>query len=171
MRPLLFTAGALAIAGCEAPSGLGSPCGGGQYAEAHAVLPDTGINAGDTLSVGFHQHDTNERSELVVWHLWPFGTGAIDPEPDPRVRIVDGGGRVLLDAIGTRYNQPQNRYDHPTWYVHTWIHEAGLRNDFYDGFRNEDLWIELWPVGAPRPGTRVRLLTDRVGVTETGICL
>jgi hypothetical protein len=29
----------------------------------------------------------------------------------------------------------------------------------------------LWRVGAPQLGTRVRLVTDRVGVREISICL
>src|SRR5688572_28001493 len=48
-RLLLLILSALFIAACDGPSRLGSPCGGGQYAEAHVILPDTGINAGDTL--------------------------------------------------------------------------------------------------------------------------
>lgn len=171
MRLLLLILSALFIAACDGPSRLGSPCGGGQFAEAHAILPDTGINAGDTLSVGFIQHDTNERSELVIWHLWPFSTGAIDPEPDPRVRLVRDDGRVLLDSIGSRYSQPENQYNRPTWYVHTWIHEAELRNAFFEGFQDQALWIELWRVGALRLGTRVRLVTDTVGVRDRAICL
>ena len=171
MRPLLLIPGILFMARCDAVSRPGSPCGGGQFAEAHAVLPDTGINAGDTLSVGFEQHDTDELTELVIWHLWPFSTGAVDAEPDPRVRIVRDDGRVLLDSIGSRYNQPENRYNRPTWYVFTWIRDAELRNAFHEGFRDETLWIELWQVGAQRVGTRVRLVTDRVGIRPTAICV
>ncbi len=171
MRPLLLIPGILFMARCDAVSRLGSPCGGGQFAEAHAVLPDTGINAGDTRSVVFVQHDTDELTELVIWHLWPFSTGAVDAEPDPRVRIVRDDGRVLLDSIGSRYNQPENRYNRPTWYVFTWIRDAELRNAFHEGFRDETLWIELWQVGAERVGTRVRLVTDRVGIRPTAICV
>ena len=156
---------------CNGASNFGGPCGGGQYADARAFLPDSGINAGDTLLVIFTQHDTQELSELVIWHLWPFASGAIDPEPDPRVRIVAGDGRVLLDSIGSRYDQPENRYDRPTWYVFTWIREANLRNGLYEGLRDQTLWIELWRVGAPAPGTRVRLRTDHVGVSPIAMCL
>jgi hypothetical protein len=107
------------IAACDGPSRFGGPCGGGQYADAHVVLPDAGINAGDTLSVGLVQHDTNERPELVTWHLWPFATGLTDPEPDLRVRVVRDDGRVLLDSIGSRYSQPENQHNRPTWFVFT----------------------------------------------------
>ncbi len=150
---------------------MGGPCGGGQYADARAFLPDTGINSSDTLLLVFVQHDTNELSELVVWHLWPFSTGAIDPEPDPRVRIVSDDGRVLLDSVGSRYSQPTNRYDRPTWHVFTWIRDAKLRNALYQGFRDGTLWIELLRVGATQPGTRVRVQTDHVGVSEILRCL
>ena len=173
-RPLSIAAAlslaASLLAACHA-SGVGGPCGGGQFAEAGAVLPDTGINSGDTLRVGLVQHDTKELAELVVWHMWPFSTGVIDPEPDPRVRVVRSDGRVLLDSIGSRYNQPENRYDRPTWFVHTWIRDAALRNALYEGFRDDALWIELWRVGSAQPGTRVRLTTDRVGVSENAWCL
>jgi hypothetical protein len=168
---VLIPSGLCVIVACSGPSQFGGPCGGGQFAEAHAILPDTGINAGDTLSVGFIQHDTNERSELVIWHLWPFSIDTTDAEPDPRVRIVRDDGSVLLDAIGSRYNQPENQYNMPTWYVHRWIHDAALRNALYEGFQGQRLWIELWRVGAPRLGTRIRLVTDRVGVRETSICV
>lgn len=171
MRALLLIAGTLFIAACDGAARFGGPCGGGQFAEALAVLPDTGINAGDTLSVGFLQHETKELSELVIWHSWPFATGTIDPAPDPRVRIVRDDGRVLLDSIGSRYNQPENKFNLPTWFVFTWIRDADLRNAFFTGFRDETLWIELWRVGAPRLGTRVRLTTGRVGVSGVSICL
>jgi hypothetical protein len=171
VRSLLLFITTLIIAACGGPSRVGGPCGGGQFAQAHAILPDTGINAGDTLSVGFLQHDTNELSELVIWHLWPFGTGAIDPEPDPRVRIVHDDGRVLLDSVGSRYSQPENQYNRPTWFVFTWVHEAGLRNAFYEGFQDEALWIELWHLAPPGLGTRVRLTTDTIGVHARATCL
>src|SRR5512138_1575144 len=164
MRPFWAMAAQLCLAGCYVTSPHAEQCGGGQYAEARGFLPDTGINAGDTLSIVFVQHDTKELSEVVVWHLWPYSSGAIDSEPDPRVRIVRDDGRVLLDSIGSRYNQPENRYNEPTWHVFTWIRDAGLRNAFYVGFRDETLWIELWDVRATKPGMRVRVKTDRAGV-------
>ena len=160
------------LAGCSgmvAP--IGAPCGGGQYAEARAILPDTGMNAGDTLLVGFLQHDTQELTELVIWHLWPFSSGAVDPEPDPRVRVVRDDGRVLLDSLGSRYNQPEGKHNRLTWYVFAWIRSAGVREAFYEGFRDQSLWIELWPVGASQPSTRVQLTTDRIGVHPVARCL
>lgn len=171
MRRLLFVVANVFLMACDGASRIGEPCGGGQYAEARAFLPNLGINAGDTLLVGFIQHDTQELSELVIWHLWPFASGAIDPEPDPRVRVVRDDGRVLLDSIGSRYNQPDDRYDRPTWYVFTWIRDAELRNALYEGLRDQTLWIELWQVGASEPGTRVRLRTDRVGIHPRATCL
>ena len=172
LRKCLLSFVALGSLGaCDLPGSLGAPCGGGQYADARAVLPDTGINAKDTLSVIFLQHDTQELTELVVWHLWPRGNSVSDPAPDPRVRIVTSDGRVLLDSVGTRYNQPENRYNRPTWYVSTWIRDAGLRNSLFDGFRDQSLWVELWRVGATAPGTRVRLQTEHVEVHPVLTCL
>lgn len=168
---LFVLAPVLLIACTRASIFRGEPCGGGQYADARAFLPDSGINAGDTLLVVFIQHDTKELAELVIWHLWPFASGAIDPGPDPRVRVVSNDGRVLLDSIGSRYNQPENRYNRPTWYVFTWIRDASLRNGLFEGFRDQTLWIELWRVGASAPGTRVRLRTDRAGVSPMATCL
>jgi hypothetical protein len=169
-RLLLFAAAVLLIA-CNGAADFGGPCGGGQYADARALLPDSGINAGDTLLVVFTQHDTQELAELVIWHLWPFASGVIDTAPDPRVRVVADDGRVLLDSTGSRYDQPENRFDRPTWYVFTWIRDANLRNGLYEGFVNQTLWIELWRVGAPAPGTRVRLRTDHAGVSPMATCL
>jgi hypothetical protein len=168
-RFIFLIAAQLCSLGCSTTTV--SECGGGQYAEAHAVLPDTGINAGDTISVGFHQYDTDERSHLAVQHLWPFATDTIDPEPDPRVRIVRGDGRVLLYLVGSRYYQPEKRHSLPTWNAFRWIRDASLRNALYEGFRNETLWIELWHARPPRLGTRVRLTTDRVGITEKAWCV
>jgi hypothetical protein len=103
--------------------------------------------------------------------LWPFSSGAIDPEPDPRVRLVHDDGRILLDSLGSRYSQPNNRYDRPTWIVFAWIRDAALRTALYEGFRDEALWIELWHVGATQPGTRVRLQTDDVGIYPVFHCV
>ena len=170
MRRVLLQACSLILLSCNG-SRIGEPCGGGQHAEARAFLPDSGINAGDTLLVVFVQHDTQEFAELVIWHLWPFSSGTIDPEPDPRVRLVHDDGRVLLDSIGSRYNQPDNRYDRPTWYVFTWIRDARLRNALYEGFRDQALSVELWHVGASQLGTRVRLRTDDAGIYPPANCL
>ena len=171
MRRLLGAFAFVLLTACSGASSFGAPCGGAQSAEAHAFLPDTGINAGDTLFVGFMQHDTQELSEVVIWHLWPFASGAIDPEPDPRVRVIAADGRVLLDSIGSRFNQPENRYNRPTWYVSTWIRDAGLRNAWFEGLRGETLSIELSRPTATAPGTRVRLHTDRAGISPMATCL
>lgn len=170
VKRLLFLVLPALLMACDRAVTLGGPCGGGQYADAHAILPDTGINDGDTLRVVFVQHDTQELSELVVWHMWPFATGVIDLEPDPRVRIVADDGRVLLDSIGSRYNQPENKNNRPTWYSFSWIRDAKLRNGLYEGLRDQTLWIELWRVDAAAPGTRVRLNTDRAGVSPMATC-
>jgi hypothetical protein len=171
VRRLLVVIAPLLLIACNAGSSFGGPCGGGQFASARAVLPDSGINAADTLLAIFIQHDTEELAELVVWHLRSAGSAVPDPEPDPRLRIVTSGGRVLLDSIGSRFNQPENRYNRPTWYVFTWIRSASLRNALYEGFRDETLWIELWRVGASAPGTRIRLHTEDAGVRAMAICL
>ena len=108
MRWLLLIPASVSLIACSGVSSFGAPCGGGQFADAYAFLPDSGINAGDTIRVVFIQHDTQELTELVIWNLGPFASGAIDPAPNPRVRIVADDGRVLLDSVGSRYNQPEN---------------------------------------------------------------
>jgi hypothetical protein len=170
VRRLSSAIASLLVTACSGASSFGAPCGGAQSAEARAFLPDTGINAGDTLRVVFVQHDMQELSELVIWHLWP-SSGAIDPEPDPRVRVLTTDGRALLDSIGSRFNQPENKYNRPTWYVFTWIREAGLRNALYEGLRDSTLYIELSRPGATAPGTRIRIHTDRAGVSPIATCL
>lgn len=171
MRRLLSALVSVLLTACSGAASFGAPCGGAQSAEARAFLPDTGINAGDTLLVVFTQHDTQELSELVIWHLWPFASGAIDPEPDPRVRVIADNGRVLLDSIGSRFNQPENKNNRPTWYIFTWIREAGLRNALYAGLRDETLAIELSRPTATAPGTRVRIRTARAGISPMATCL
>jgi hypothetical protein len=170
VRRILFFVTVLGLCACNSDE-IGGPCGGGQHAEAWALLPDSGINAGDTVLVNFVQHGTQELAELAIFHLWPFSSGAIDPEPDPRVRVVHDDGRVLLDSIGSRYSQPNNRYDRLTWIVFAWIRDATLRTALYEGFRDEALWIELWHVGATGPGTRIRLQTDDVGIYPVLHCV
>jgi hypothetical protein len=139
----------VATLGCSA-SGLtssrGAPCGRNQHAFATAVLPDTGINAGRALQVGFVQHDPDmfgELSEVVIQQSWSESTRP-DSEPDPRVRLVDATGRILLDTLGTRFDQPGGgRTARPTWYVLQWLRDAGSRNALYDAFANQALWLEL----------------------------
>jgi hypothetical protein len=170
-RLLSALASVLLLTACSGAAPFGAPCGGAQFAEGRAFLPDTGINSGDTLLVVFIQHDGQELSEFVIWHLWPFASGAIDPEPDPRVRVITDDGRVLLDSIGSRFNQPENTNNRPTWYSFTWIREAGLRNDLYEGLRDETLSIELTRPTGTAPGTRVRIRTDRAGISPVMTCL
>lgn len=141
IRSSLLVLASVNLIACGGVSSFGAPCGGGQFADAHAFLPNSGINAGDTIRVVFTQHDTQELTELVIWHLGPSAPGAIDPAPDPRVRIVADDGRVLLDSLGSRYNQPENRYNEPTWHVFTWVRDASLRNAVYWGLREQTLWI------------------------------
>jgi hypothetical protein len=150
-------------------SGGGVPCGNNQHALATVVLPDTGINAGRELQVSFTQHElSGELSEVVIQQAAPGSTRS-DSEPDPRVRLIDGNGRVFIDTRGTRSTggaTPQ-----PTWFVLYWIRDAGSRNALYAAFTNQALWLELWGVDAAGPGMRVPLATKEVGVYPPAVCL
>lgn len=153
---------------------MGAPCGGAQQAFARVTLPDTGIDASSQVIVGFVQHDpdlSGELSEVVVQHLgWPAAP-AVDPEPDPRVRLVRDDGRVLLDTLGSRYDQPTNTYSRPTWLILQWMRSADRRTALFEAMRDETLWLELWARDAARPGTRVRLRTESAYVTPKAVCL
>jgi hypothetical protein len=155
----LLAAFMVSVASCNEEQIAGATCGGGQTAEAHAVLPDTGINSGDTVVVSFSQHGEGDLSELSVVHLWWYVRGP-NPEANPRVRLVREDGLVLLDSSGSRVDQTGHG-ETPSWYVFTWIHEAKRRNDLFYGLRDEMLWLELRQPGSPTAGTRVRLETDR----------
>ena len=173
---LLWTVGVLAAGtGCSFPTSTsgGAPCGRNQYADASVTLPDTGINAGRTIQVTFIQHDPDlagELSEFAVQQSWPSGAAA-DAEPDPRVRLVSSSGQVLVDSLGSRFDQPTSRFSDPTWHVFGWIRDGQLRNALYTAFATQSLWLELWHAGATGPGTRVLLTTKAFGVRPPGICL
>jgi hypothetical protein len=163
------------LTGCAGlfPTEDGAPCGRAQHAVARAVLPDTGINAGRELHVVFIQHDPDlagELSEIGVQTPYPAAT-VFDPEPDPRVRLVRDDGRVLLDTLATRLDQPRGTYTRPTWMVLQWIRDAARRNALFEAMRDQTLWIELWRQGATQLGTRVRLRTESAEVTPAARCL
>ena len=150
-----------------------SPCGRNQHADASVTLPDTGINARRTILVSFIQHDPDlagELSEFAIQQVWPNGAAA-DSEPDPRVRLVGSSGQVFVDSLGSRYDQPTNKFSDPTWHVYGWIRDAQVRNALYAAFATESLWLELWHAGASKPGTRVLLMTKDYGVYPPAICL
>lgn len=152
---------------------MGAPCGGAQHAAARAVLPDTGINAKGEVLVVLSQRDPEligELTDVAVWHLWPAGA-APDAEPDPRVRLVRDDGRVLLDTLGSRYDQPTNTFSRPTWAVLQTFKSADRRNALFQGFQDQTLWVELWQRDAVQPGTRVRLRTESANVTPKATCL
>jgi hypothetical protein len=170
-RAALFACALAGLVACG--DGFGPvPCGRNQHAEAHVVLPDTGLDHGRDILVGFIQHDPDlagELSEIAIQQRWPQGAG-IDPEPDPRVRLVREDGLVLLDTLGTRLDQPRGTFDRPTWIVLQWIKDAARRNAIFESMRDQTLWLELWAPGAAKPGTRVRLETISAGVNPPAMC-
>lgn len=151
---------------------IGAPCGRNQHAFATSVLPDTGINSGREILVGFIQHDpdlSGELSEVVVQQRWPSAADD-DPEADPRVRLVSESGQVFIDEMGTRH-QDGTTVRRPTWIVLRWIKDGPTRNALYDSFANQTLWLELWKSGASAPGTRIRLTTKEFGVYPPMTCV
>ena len=164
---------ALACSGLTGISSGGAPCGRNQHASATVVLPDTGIDAGREIQVSFIQRDPDllgELSEVVIQQSWPTGASP-DPEPDPRVRLLNASGQVFVDTLGSRFDQPSGRTSLPTWYVFRWLKDAQLRNALYDAFAGQSLWLELWRAGTTGPGIRVRLTTKEFGVNPPAICL
>jgi len=167
------TAAIAATTACTNPVNRGAPCGRGQYASASVTLPDTGINAGTDVVIGFDQHDpdlSGELSEIVVQHIVPVERRP-DPEPDPRVRLLNGAGRVLLDTLGTRSSMGTSPTDRPTWLVLHWIRNADERTALFEAFRDSTLILELWAANATQPGTRVHPRIGSVGVTPPMTCL
>lgn len=170
---ILAIAAALTACAGLFPSENGAPCGRAQHAVARAILPDTGIDARRELQVVFIQHDPDlagELAEVAVQTAYPAAT-VPDPEPDPRVRLVRDDGRVLLDTLASRYDQPTGAYSRPTWMVHQWIRDAGRRNALFEAMRDQTLWIELWRKDATQPGSRVQLRTESAEVTPAMRCL
>ena len=151
----------------------GAPCGRNQHAFATVILPDTGINAKREIQVSFIQHAPDlagELSEVAIQQAWP-AAAVPDTEPDPRVRLVTASGQVLIDTLGTRFDQPTGKFDRPTWLVLHWIREAQSRNALYNALATQSLWLELWRAGTAGPGTRVLLTTKEFGVNPPEICL
>ena len=168
----LMTWGLLACSSTTDGSG-GAHCGGNQHAFASVILPDTGIDAKREIVVSFIQHDprlSGELSEVAIQQAWPGGA-APDSEPDPRVRLLTASSQVLVDTLGTRFDQPTGRFDRPTWLVLHWIRDSQSRNALYDALATQSLWLELWHVGATGPGTRILLTTKDFGVYPAAVCL
>jgi hypothetical protein len=160
---------------CFLPSDAsrGSPCGRNEHADASATLPDTGINARRVIQVTFLQRDPDllgERSDLAIQQTWPNGVAA-DTEPDPRVRLLTDSGQVLVDTLGSRFDQPTGQFSDPTWHVFRTVQDAQWRASLYTAFATQSLWLELWHPGASRPGTRILLTTTDFGVYPPAICL
>lgn len=165
---------AVSSAACSS-TGVGgpAPCGRNQHAAARVTLPDTGIDAGREIDVSFLQHDPDlvgELSEIAIQQAWPAAASP-DAEPDPRVRLLNGSGQILLDTLGTRFDQPTGQFDRPTWLVLHWIRDAQSRNTLYDAFASQSLWLELWTADATKPGTRVVMKTTDFGVNPPAMCL
>lgn len=136
-------------------------------------MPDSGIDAGREIQVSFIQHDPDiagELSELAIQPSWP-AVASPDTEPEPRVRLLNASGQVLVDTLGSRFDQPTGRFDRPTWLVFHWIRDEQSRNGLYDAFATQSLWLELWRAGGEAPGTRVLLTTKDFGVYPPAVCL
>ena len=88
------------------------------------------------------------------------------------MRLIRDDGRVLLDTLATRFDQPRGTYTRPTWIVSQWIRgDAARRNALFEAMRDQTLWIELWRADATLPGSRVRLRTESAEVTPPSLCL
>src|SRR5262249_61725809 len=117
----------------------GATCGGAQQATAPATLPDTGIGGGASVSVVLSQRDPfliGEVADLAVWPLWPQPNG-VNPEANPRVRLVRDDGRVLLDTLSTRQIPNDGSPGRLTWVVFKTFSNAELRNDIFEALRTE----------------------------------
>ncbi len=155
----------LALAACSdfAPTENGSTCGGSQYASARLTLPDTGINAGATISFGFHQYDPfllPEGTEVVFAQLPAAGIGLILPY----LRLVHDDGRILLEQGSTPGSLGQ------TWVMRHVSHSAEVRNAIFEALQSGSLSLQLmrWP--SDLPGTTVRIVPSALGVSPVGRC-
>ena len=143
----------------------GAPCGGGRSAEATAVLPDTGLGAGGTASITYHESDpqsTLYESSLIVW-TFP-AAGAAFADSAARVRVVTDDGRVLLD----RQSIPAYA---GSWYAIDSIPNEALRDAIVSAFQTGAVVVEFSRT-QPVPGvTRVRPTVRFAGRTPVVMCL
>jgi hypothetical protein len=174
VRALLATAGVAAgLTGCSmfTVGERGETCGNAQSAFARAMLPDTGIGAATEIQVGLTQFDPfliGEEADVSVQHLWPSNRG-VNPEPDPRVRLVRDDGRVLLDTLSTR--SLPGTPNRSTWIVVQRFSNAERRNALFQAIRDSTLTVELWRRDATQPGTRARLRTTQANISPISRCL
>jgi len=171
VEPLLM-AFLVAGAACSSvePFQRGAPCGNAEYASAQVTMPDTGIAAGMTVSINLDQHDPDlagELTELVIQQVVPQGQEP-QTDPDPRIRLLNVAGQVLLDTLVIREPSTYTRTD---WFMLHWIHDARERTALYQAFRDGTLILELRSANGSQAGTRVPVSTDRVGVTPPATCL
>lgn len=147
----------------------GGPCGGGQFAQANATLPDTGLHSGAEVGALMLQHDTQEFTEWHVTQLWAPGASPT-VEPSTRVRLVRSDGRILVDTAGLTYKSgvPDGR---PGFTVYGLIEDATTRTAWYDGFADDNLWVELWRPTDAIPSVRMRLHTTDREVMPVMHCL
>jgi hypothetical protein len=168
---LLAVAGAATMASCKFFEEPGTQCGGGQSAEAHALLPDTGIHRGAEVVAGLVQHDTQEFTEIGVWQLWAFGTPPTDTLPAARVRVVRSDGLVLIDTSGLVYRPAANANGRHSFFAYEILTVAARREQWYEGFLDDKLWFELWNPGASTPTTRIQLNTTKRELAPISRCL
>ena len=160
--------------GCiDALGPRGEKCGGAQTASALAILPDTGIGGGAPVSIGLSQRDPfliGELADLSVTHLWLDSNG-VNPEANPRVRLVRDDGRVLLDTLSTRSIPNDGDPHRLSWIVFRTFSDSSLRNAIFNAIRTESLRLELWPPTGSAPGTVVRPRLEAASVGGIAICL
>jgi hypothetical protein len=148
-------------------------CGGAQEASSLATLPDTGIGGGAPVQIVLSQRDPfliGEFADLEVVHLWPLSKG-VNPEPNPRVRLIRDDGRVLLDTLSTRRIPNDGDPNRTTWIVFKTFSNAELRNAIYDAIRTGSITLELWPLTGTGPSTVVRPQTQEAFVGAIATCL
>lgn len=173
-RALIGSGCLVVLTGCDGLSSEpGSKCGGAQTAAAVVTLPDTGIAAATDVQVVLAQFDPfiiGELSDIAVQHVWP-GSRGVNPEPDPRVRLVRDDGRVLLDTLATRRLPNDGNPNRPTWIVVQRTNSADRRNALFEAMHDQTLWLELWERSSLTAGTRVRLRTTSATVSQIATCL
>lgn len=160
LGPLLcFTALSLVSAACGTVTG--SQCGGGQYASASVILPDTGISAGSQVRFSFIQHSTAEFTEVVLQQIPVPG----QPVELPRVRLLHDDGRVLIDQASTLHNLGQS------WILIHIERASELRTAIFEGLEAEKVSLQLlrWP--SAEPGTVIRIHPEEIGVTPVTWCV
>jgi hypothetical protein len=141
----------------------GSPCGGTRQVDAAAVLPDTGLGAGGTATIGFSETNSSvDEFSLIVWTFPPANTTFADNSP--RVRIITDDGKVFLDLESTSAYLG-------SWYVRQTIPEDPVRDEIVSAFQAGLVTIEFARTQPVAKVTRVRPTVRFAGTTPVVRCL